>query len=105
MTWKSTVVISGLTLVATWLGWTSAPPMPAPAPRTTSSSRVAAPRRAANTADIQQEAARLHVRLRDQTDYTQPTRNPFRFVPKREQARVEPLRPVIDAPPPPSGPP
>ena len=95
MDWKSTVVISGAGILATWF-FSMPPSQPpvAPAARTTRAARAAAP-----TVDIEKEAARLHVRPRSEAHYTEPARNPFRFSTRREPTRptagiVAPAAPV-----------
>ena len=92
MNWKSTTAVSGATLLATWLGWSPAPP-PAAAP-------VLPPRESAPAehSDIQGEAARLQSRVRTELDYRDPARNPFRFGPK--PLAVPKARAVELAPPP-----
>jgi hypothetical protein len=107
MTWKSTVAVSGLTVVATWLGVISSPPAGVPQPRTVAAAQPAVSSSAvARTFDIQREAARLRVRLREDTAYREPGRNPFRFAGRRRAAAppVE-LPPIQVAPPQPVGPP
>src|ERR1043166_4512705 len=99
MTWKSTVALSGFTLVAVWLGVDAILPLVTAVPPRVSTS--AASRQSAAT-NIQHEAARLHVRLQDRKESRAPTRNPFRFVQRR--AAPEPLRPVVIAPPQPPTP-
>ena len=94
MTWKSYTAVSGATLLAGWLA--SAPPSNAP----TTSAGVEPPTasdlpRAA--AQIEDEAARLQAGIREQAEYRQPERNPFRFGsgrPARAAAAA-----VVEAPP------
>ena len=76
MDWKSTAAISGAGLVATWFF-----SMPAVNPPATSQSVPVgrAPQASASTIDIQQEAARLQVRVHPEPHYTETSRNPFRF--------------------------
>jgi hypothetical protein len=76
MDWKSTAAISGAGLLATWFF-----SMPAVNPPATSPSAPAgrAPQASASTIDIQQEAARLQVRVHPEPHYTETSRNPFRF--------------------------
>lgn len=102
MDWKSTAAISGAGIVATW--FFSMPPARVP-----DAARPLArtPERVSSIIDIQKEADRLHVRLPQEVQYSQPSRNPFRFSQRREPARptsgvaapVVPVTPV--APPPP----
>lgn len=75
MTWKSTAVVSGATVLATWLA--SVPPSHAPV-EAGAPARATAPA-AAVSSDIEQQAARLHVKLRQEIAYSGPSRNPFRF--------------------------
>jgi hypothetical protein len=91
MTWRSTAVVSGAGLLATWLA--SAPPStfqitPKPLP----AAPQAAEQTAAMSAEIQREADRLHARLRAEAMFREPSRNPFRFG-ARVPARVPP--PVV----------
>jgi hypothetical protein len=73
MTWKSYVLASGVTLIATYMA--SGP---------VTQSETAQPARRASTRpnaanDIEEQAVRLQSRLRPRTDYAEPSRNPFRF--------------------------
>jgi hypothetical protein len=75
MNWKSTAAVSGAGLLATWLGWT--PTRPATvndAPATTRDVRPV------YGVDIQEQATRLQMRVRNELEYQDPKRNPFRFV-------------------------
>ena len=76
MDWKSTAVISGAGILATWFF-----SMPATHPSATASAVPATPARqtAASTIDIEQEAARLQVRVHQEPRYVGPSRNPFSF--------------------------
>jgi hypothetical protein len=76
MNWKSTAVVSGAsTLLATWVGWT-------PAPKAVIAPVTPAANHVVDASDIQAQANRLHVGVRTELDYRDPTRNPFRFTPK-----------------------
>ncbi len=75
MTWKSTAVVSGATVLATWLA--SVPPNRAPEDAI-APARAAAPA-AGVVSDIEEQAARLHVKLRQEIEYREPSRNLFRF--------------------------
>jgi len=104
MDWKSTAVISGAGIVATW--FFSMPPTHAPAGAVAPAARE--PQTATSSIDIEKEAARLQVHPRQEPQYTQPSRNPFRFSERREPARAttgvaaQPPAPVVPlAPPPP----
>ena len=93
MDWKSTAVISGAGLLATWFF-----SMPAAQPKADNPIAPAAraPQTSAATIDIQQEAARLQVRTHQEPRYNETSRNPFRFG----------ARPALDSRPPgTSGPP
>ena len=101
MDWKSTAVISGAGVLATW--FFSMPPAQQP---------VAVPvppavraQSASRSVDIQQEAARLQVRTPPTQRYVEPARNPFRFSEARQpQPAAAVAAPVITvpvAPPPP----
>ncbi len=84
MTWKSYAVVSGAGLLATYLASpTLAPDRTVPQPSPAAQSTTAA------SLDIEYEAARLQKRVRDETAFHTPSRNPFRFgaitpVPRRE---------------------
>ena len=95
MTWKSYVIVSGAGLFATYL--MSAPPSPAPGRTPAASQPVVAPR-AVPVVDIQAEASRLQTRVRDVTEYQEPSRNPFRYVAPRRAARPANPEPVVAAP-------
>lgn len=74
MTWKSSALLSGVTLMATYLASVPARPVDVPPQR---SRRAAAEAVVAN--DIQHQADRLQARMREQVAYQPPVRNPFRF--------------------------
>ena len=76
MDWKSTAVISGAGLLATW--FFSMPVVQPPASHPIAPA-AGAPKASATTIDIQQEAARLQVRTHQQPHYNETSRNPFRF--------------------------
>lgn len=73
MNWKSTAALSGVTLLATWLGSTPVPEVgePVPAPGSTPEQ--------ARASDIEVQAQRLQSRDRAESGYHVPARNPFRF--------------------------
>ena len=72
MTWKSTAVVSGVGLLATWLA--SVPPANAPP------ASGAAPAASVDPAvSIGEQAERLGARVRGEIDYREPARNLFRF--------------------------
>jgi len=83
MMWKLTAALSGATVFATWLGWTNVPPQQ----MTAAPAALAIPPVAA---DIQEQAARLHVRVRSQVEYQEPSRNPFVFRPRVVSPRLVP---------------
>jgi hypothetical protein len=83
MTWKSTAVVSGAGLLATWLA--SYPPASAPEP----AAAPAAPIATTGT-DIQAEAARLQEQVRGVVEYEPPVRNPFRFTTRAPRAAAPP---------------
>jgi hypothetical protein len=104
MDWKSTAVISGAGILATW--FFSMPPAHGPESATAPVAR--APQAPVSTIDIEREAARLQVRPSQESHYTEPSRNPFRFSERREPARAttgeaapSPPVPVAPLPPPP----
>lgn len=93
MNWKSTAVVSGATLLAGWLA--SAPPAPTAPSAVPSTSQ--SPQTAAAASDIEQQAARLQSRPRqDAARYGAPERNLFRFGPK-EPARAAAPEPKVSA--------
>src|SRR5437870_3456926 len=104
MDWKSTAVISGAGVLATW--FFSMPPaqqpVSVPVPPT-ARAQSASP----SAIDIQQEAERLQLRTPQQPHYSEPSRNPFRFSeprqPQRAPAAAAPVvtAPVAPLPPPP----
>jgi Tfp pilus assembly protein PilP len=100
MTLKSYLLLSGGTLLAGYLV-TSQPGVP---PERVASPRGTAPRREASI-DIQEQATRLQTRVRQEVEYKEPSRNPFRFAsrqPSRQTAPVDPAPPpVIAVPEPP----
>ena len=102
MDWKSTAVISGAGILATW--FFSMPPTATPARAVAPVARVPQ----VNTAkiDIEKEAARLQVHRVQEPHFTEPSRNPFRFNGRREPAQatagiVNVPPPVVMPPPPP----
>jgi hypothetical protein len=80
MDWKSTAVISGAGILATW--FFSMPPTHAPAGAVTRAARE--PRTVASRIDIEKEAARLQAHARQELHYTESSRNPFRFSERRQ---------------------
>jgi hypothetical protein len=100
MDWKSTTVISGAGILATW--FFSMPPASTPSGATAPSAR--ADQAATANVDIEREAARLQVRPHQEPRYTEPSRNPFRFTeraPAKAPAPVAPPEPLPPLPPPP----
>ena len=96
MTWKSTALVSGAGLLATWLAAVPAPPL---SPATSGSAAV--PRRAPAAADsaIAHEAERLARRAQRLPAYAPATRNPFRFrAPAATAAAPTPTRVVETGP-------
>src|SRR6185295_815401 len=84
MDWKSTAVISGAVILATW--FFSMLPTNEPASAVAPATR--APQSSTSTIDIEKEAARLQVRPAQEPHYIEPSRNPFRFSTRREPARA-----------------
>jgi hypothetical protein len=102
MTLKTYLALSGGTLLAGYL--VTAQPGVTPEPRSGSSRTTTA--RPERKVDIQEQATRLQTRARDRVEYSEPSRNPFRFAaPPRTAApireRFEEPPPVAEAPPPP----
>ena len=89
MTWKSYVAMSGAGLVATYLFSTPGPVVP----ERTAVVRPEVARPAPPAVDIQEEAARLTVRVPRATEYQEPSRNPFRY-----RGRPEPAAPPTSNP-------
>jgi hypothetical protein len=85
MTWKSYAVVSGATVLAGWLA--SSPPSVAPVSSSAPAQRTAPVTRTAAESDIEEQAARLQARVRQEVAYRQPERNPFRFGAKQKAAR------------------
>jgi hypothetical protein len=106
MSWKAYAAVSGAGLLATYLF--SVPPAVTPDRQASARADAIARRPQPASVDIQQEAARLQMRVREDADYREPSRNPFRF-----GARPVTRRPVVPsavpeepvATPPPSSPP
>jgi hypothetical protein len=94
MDWKSTAVISGAGILATW--FFSMPPTYTPARAVVQA--VRAPQVSTSKIDIEKEAERLQVHRLQEPHYTEPSRNPFRFTERREPARA--TAGVVSAPPP-----
>lgn len=93
VTWKSTAVVSGVGLLATWLA-SYAPPASSPA-----DTAVRVPVAVTTEApDIVREADRLQAKVRAEVEYVQPSRNPFRFG-ARESASA-PRSTAVFTPPP-----
>lgn len=96
MTWKSYVLASGAGLLATYL--VSTPPVVAPRPAVSAGPRAAVP---SPPIDIQAEAARLQTRVREKTEFQEPSRNPFRYVARgRAPVRAPEVVAEPEAPPP-----
>ncbi len=85
MTWKSTVVVSGVGVLATWLA--SIPPANAPSSPGSVPTQSTAPA----AVSIGEQAERLGTRVRAEIEYREPARNPFRF-----SARAIPSAPRDD---------
>jgi len=85
MTWKSYAAASGATVLAGWLA--STPPVAVVA------NRPAAPSRSSRatgspSSDIVEQATRLQARIRRETAYVRPQRNPFQFQAARPAAEA-----------------
>ncbi len=109
MTWKTYAAVSGATVLAGWIA--SSPPANAPATSASGQRRAPAANRAPAGSDIEEQAARLQARLRQESEYQAPARNPVRFgarevtrsaAPERPEAPapVEPIIPALPPPPP-----
>ena len=108
MTWKSYAAASGATVLAGWLA--SAPPVSVPENRPAAPARSSRAVSRATTSDIVEQASRLQARIRRETAYVRPQRNPFQFeaagpttekVPGPEQLGIptEPPAPAMAPPP------
>lgn len=99
MNWKSYAAVSGATVLAGWFA--STPPSNAPAGAPAPSAPQ--PAAAANApTDIELQAMRLQARLRAERAYAEPSRDPFRFAPRRERAAaVERAEAIAESPAPP----
>ena len=82
MNWKSTAVVSGATLLATWFGWTTTP-QHTPVASVPSPARDVRP---AGAPDIQEQARKLEHRVQTQVEFADPTRNPFMFARRKPEA-------------------
>lgn len=104
MTWKSYALVSGAGVVATWLA--AAPPSVTPGGVEPAQPREVS-RAVAAASDIEEQAARLQARLRDEALYREPDRNPFRFADRRRGAAASqaPAARLADAPLPTEAPP
>jgi hypothetical protein len=96
MTWKSYAVLSGASIVATYL--VSGPAAIVPQRTAPVAQRAATPP-AAPAFDIQEQASRLQTRARQQTEYREPSRNPFRFGDRPASAPAPVSQPVVNEPP------
>ena len=76
MTWKSYAAASGATVFAGWLA--STPPAAVVENRPAAQSR-ASRASASPSSDIVEQASRLQARIRRETAYVRPQRNPFQF--------------------------
>jgi len=94
MTWKSYVIASGAGLFATYL--VSTPPPAAPGRTPAVGQSTAAPQAA--PVDIQAEAARLQMRVREAAEYQEPSRNPFRYAARRRVAAPAPEPDIVAEP-------
>ena len=92
MTFKSYLLLSGGGLLATYLV-TSQTGVPA------DRGGAQAPAATRNTpaVDIQREAERLQTRMRPEIEYTEPSRNPFRFA-SRPAPSTAPVREPVQEP-------
>ena len=79
MNWKSTVLVSGAGVLATWFASAPVQHAPAPAERAT----VPTTGVAHESDEIVREAERLRARLHPPVAYQEPSRNPFQFGARR----------------------
>lgn len=97
MTWKTYAAVSGATVLAGWIA--SSPQDNAPTPTASTQRRTAtSTAQATGGSDIEEQAARLQARLRHETTYREPARNPFRFGARAVERTVPTER--ADTPPP-----
>jgi hypothetical protein len=86
VTWKTYVIVSAVpTLVATYL--VANPPAITP-PRAPAAGQRATPAELAPAIDIAEQAARLQARVREEIEYQEPSRNPFRYAARRPAPRA-----------------
>lgn len=106
MSWKAYAAVSSAGLLATYLF--SVPPVTAPGRQ--AAERTDSIRRRPQAAfDIQEQATRLQTRVREEIEYREPSRNPFRFGARPVTRRLvtpsasaeETVTPPPPAPPPP----
>lgn len=91
MNWKSTVLVSGAGVVATWVASIVPPAQHVSAPQ----ERSAPTTGASDVSDeIVHEAERLAARLHPQVAYQEPARNPFRFAGRARAAAPGTLTPA-----------
>jgi len=91
MTWKSYAAASGATVLAGWLA--STPPVAVVENRPAAQSR-ASRATTSPSSDIVEQASRLQARIRRETAYVRPERNPFQFEATRRA--VEPAVTVAE---------
>ena len=75
MTWKSTALVSGVGVLATWLA--SVPPVAVGGGSAVPARAVAGTTGAAS--DIREQAERLQAKMRQEIEYRAPSRNLFRY--------------------------
>lgn len=92
MTWKSTAVVSGAGLLATWLAGV---PAPAPAVAPHAAPRAASQTEAPASSEIAGLAERLERRTRAVRVPATVSRNPFRFEAPRPDSRSAPMPPPV----------
>jgi hypothetical protein len=93
MTWKSTVVLSGAGVLATWIA--AVPPEPTES--VTVRPQLGAGPPASAAAEVEEQASKLALRLRQHEPYEAPNRNPFRFGSSRASEPTETVQPVPPA--------
>lgn len=92
MNWKSYASVSGASVLAGWLASVSPSNAPPAAQTTQAPARPSSSAAAPAPTDIELQAMRLQARLRPERAYPEPSRDPFRFAPRRAPAAAAPAR-------------
>jgi hypothetical protein len=94
VSWKTYVIVSAVpTLVATYL--VANPPATTP-PRPPAAGQPTGAPAPSPSVNIAEEATRLQARIRDEVEYHEPSRNPFRYAARKPAPRVSAPQVVVD---------